>query len=141
MSSRPFRPQPTRVPSHTSPRDFIWPDQRSALHLGLTLLYNRVHTPGAHDADLRELRDLHEELDYRVAEAYGWGDLELGHGFHPVRGQGIRFTFSPEATIEVLYRLLELNKTRYEEEVAAGLHTGKKSKTQPSTSDDESTLF
>ena len=32
MSSRPFRPQPTRVPSHTSPRDFIWPDQRSALH-------------------------------------------------------------------------------------------------------------
>ena len=39
-----------------------------------------------------------------------------------VRGQGVRFTLSPEAADEVLDRLLELNKDRYESEVAAGLH-------------------
>ena len=36
----------------------------------------------------------------------------LGHGFHDVRGQGVRFTFSPEAADEALDRLLELNKAR-----------------------------
>ena len=46
----------------------------------------------------------------------------LEHGFHGVRGQGVRFTFSPRAADEVLDRLLELNKERYEAEVAAGLH-------------------
>ena len=58
-----------------------------------------------------------------MRDAYGWSDLDLGHGFHDVRSQGVRFTFSPEATGEVLDRLLELNKERYEAEVVAGLHT------------------
>ena len=39
--------------------------------------------------------------------------------------QGVRFTFSPEATGEALDRLLELNKERYEAEVDCRVaHTG-----------------
>ncbi len=101
---------------------------RSALMIerefGLTDFYNRIHNPDDRsDGDIRELRELHVELDVAVRDAYGWSDLDLGHGFHEVRGQGVRFTFAPEAADEVLDRLLELNKARYEAEVAAGLHS------------------
>ncbi|HEV2809780.1 MAG TPA: DNA methyltransferase [Acidimicrobiales bacterium] len=91
--------------------------------LGLTDVYNLLHDPGCSDAEVEALRRLHVRLDYAVRDAYGWqnvGDLE--HGFHQVRGQGVRFTFAPEVTDEILDRLLELNKERYEAEVAAGLH-------------------
>ena len=95
-------------------------------HLGLTGVYNLVHDPGAvSDGGIRRLRDLHVELDQAVRDAYSF-DLELGHGFHHVRGQGVRFTFSPQAGDEVLDLLLELNKKRYGAEVAAGLHDPKK---------------
>ena len=92
--------------------------------LGLTDVYNLVHSPSARsdDEEVNKLRDLHVGLDLAVRDAYGWSDLGLGHGFHIVRGQGVRFTLSPEAADEVLDRLLELNKDRYGAEVAAGLH-------------------
>ncbi len=89
---------------------------------GLTDTYNRVHDPDDRTPEIVRLRELHIELDLAVRAAYGWDDLDLDHGFHPVRGQGTRFTFSPDAAVEVLYRLLELNRQRYEGEVAAGLH-------------------
>ena len=99
--------------------------------LGLTDVYNLIHDPTERsDERIQQLRDLHVRLDLAVRDAYGWSDLDLGHGFHDVRGQGVRFTFSPEATDEVLGRLLELNKERYEAEVAAGSHTRAK-KTRP----------
>ena len=91
--------------------------------LGLTDVYNCVHDPSdLSDEGIRLLRNLHVELDVAVRDAYEWSDLDLGPGFHEVRGQGVRFTFSPKAADEVLDRLLELNKSRYESEVAAGLH-------------------
>ena len=92
--------------------------------LGLTDVYNLVHSPSARsdDEEVKELRNLHIKLDLAVRDAYGWSDLGLEHGFHGVRGQGVRFTLSPTAADEVLDRLLELNKDRYEAEVAAGLH-------------------
>ena len=97
--------------------------------LGLTSVYNLVHDPDVRPdeddedgEDIERLRDLHVKLDVAVRDAYGWSDLDLGHGFHDVRGQGVRFTFSSSAADEVLDRLLELNKQRYEAEVAAGSH-------------------
>ena len=96
---------------------------------GLTDTYNRLHEPTDDAADIVRLRELHVELDYAVRDAYGWTELDLKHGFHRVRGQGVRYTFSPEAAVEVLYRLLELNRERYEAEVAKGLH-GEKAKKQ-----------
>ena len=100
--------------------------RRSALmverDLGLTDVYNLVHGPyQPFDSCIHRLRDLHVDLDTAVRDAYGWSDLNLEHGFHAVRGQGTRFTFSTLAGDEVLDRLLELNKIRYEAEVVAGL--------------------
>ncbi|MGW0517133.1 Eco57I restriction-modification methylase domain-containing protein [Crossiella sp. NPDC003009] len=88
--------------------------------LGLTKLYNLVHDSSYHDDEIQRLREIHTEVDNAVAEAYGWTDLDLGHGFHETR-QGLRFTIAPEVQVEVLDRLLELNHERYAEEVAKGL--------------------
>ncbi|HEX6288038.1 MAG TPA: type IIL restriction-modification enzyme MmeI [Herpetosiphonaceae bacterium] len=88
---------------------------------GLTKTYNRFHNPTESAEDIAELRRLHLEMDQAVAGAYGWADLDLGHGFHETK-QGVRFTMSEAARREVLDRLLLLNHQRYAEEVKAGLH-------------------
>ena len=94
---------------------------------GLTATYNRFHNLDEHAADIARLRELHVEMDRAVAAAYGWDDLDLGHGFHET-AQGVRFTISEPARREVLARLLKLNYERHEEEVRLGLHEGKKGK-------------
>ncbi len=88
---------------------------------GLTKTYNRFHDPRETSEDIVQLRALHREMDEAVARAYGWDDLDLGHGFHETK-QGLRYTISEEARREVLGRLLTLNHERYAEEVAQGLH-------------------
>jgi hypothetical protein len=95
---------------------------------GLTKIYNLFHNPSETAEDIQKLRELHTEMDYAVASAYGWTDLDLGHGFHDTK-QGLRFTFSEPARRKVLARLLKLNHERYAEEVAQGLQDKKKSKT------------
>jgi hypothetical protein len=82
---------------------------------GLTPLYNRFHS--AHEAsdDISKLRALHIEMDQAVTAAYGWTDLDLGHGFHKTK-QGVRYTISESARREVLDRLLGLNHERYAKE-------------------------
>jgi hypothetical protein len=95
--------------------------------VGLTQIYNRFHDRGETSADIAQLRALHVAMDQAVAAAYGWSDLELGHGFHATK-QGERFTISESARRTVLDRLLTLNHQRYEEEVKAGLHDKKAGK-------------
>lgn len=93
---------------------------------GLTGLYKKFHTGMERNSRIEELRVLQQEMDTAVARSYGWDDLDLGHGFHEVpylpENDRIRFTISEAARVEVLRRLLELNRQRYEEEVARGLH-------------------
>lgn len=89
-------------------------------------IYNQVHDLDKRAPEIQNLRQLHVELDRTVAAAYGWDDLDLGHGFHETK-QGIRFTIIEQARREVLARLLKLNHERYAEEVAQGLHDKKKS--------------
>ena len=60
---------------------------------GLTKTYNRFHDPDEAAADIQKLRQLHVEMDDAVAAAYGWTDLDLGHGFHETK-QGVRYTIS-----------------------------------------------
>ncbi|MFD0556601.1 hypothetical protein ACFQ3B_06020 [Stackebrandtia endophytica] len=109
--------------------------------LGLTKTYNLAHDPDCSDKDIAELRKIHVDIDRAVADAYGWHDLELDHDFHDTR-QGIRYTVGPVVRQEILDRLLELNHTRYEAEVAQGLH-GKTKNPKPapkhSTTPDAST--
>ena len=57
------------------------------------------------------MRQIHVELDHAVMDAYGWGDVELDHGFHTYR-QMQRWTVSPAARVEILDRLLEENQRR-----------------------------
>jgi len=96
--------------------------------IGLTKLYNRFHADTEHDPRIEKLRALQREMDTVVALAYGWDDLDLGHGFHEVpylpENDRVRFTISETVRVEVLRRLSELNRQRYEEEVALGLHDG-----------------
>jgi hypothetical protein len=85
---------------------------------GLTRTYNRVRDPNDHRSDVETLRRLHVELDYALADAYGWADLDLDHGFHET-SQGARYTIGPATRTEVLDRLLELNHQRHAAEQAA----------------------
>ena len=98
----------------------------TADQIGLTQLYNKFHDPSVEDARFTEFRALQVKIDNAVRDAYGWTDLDLGHGFHKVgylpENDNIRFTISEPARIEVLKRLAKLNKERWEEEEAAGLH-------------------
>ena len=93
---------------------------------GLTRLYNKFHDQMILDEDFVRLRELQVRVDNAVRDAYGWTDIDLGHGFHKVgylpENDNIRFTISEPARIEVLKRLAKLNKERWEEEEAAGLH-------------------
>ncbi|WP_433456575.1 Eco57I restriction-modification methylase domain-containing protein (plasmid) [Streptomyces sp. CA-142005] len=90
--------------------------------LGLTKLYNQVHDPNVADPAVERLRQIHIKIDRVVNEAYGWTDLELGHGFHET-WQGPRFTIAPDIKVEVLDRLLELNLARHAEEQGGGGRT------------------
>jgi hypothetical protein len=92
---------------------------------GITDIYNRFHDHAETSEDVIILRQLHVELDQAVAAAYGWTDLDLGHGFHQTR-QGVRYTISEPARRDVLARLLKLNHERYAEEIRQGLHEAKK---------------
>ncbi len=98
----------------------------TAFQLGLTDLYNRFHSNTECDPRFEGLRTLQIEMDTAVASAYGWGDLDLGHDFHEVpylpENDRVRFTISEAARVEVLQRLSELNRLRYQEELTAGLH-------------------
>ena len=100
--------------------------------IGLTQLYNRFHDKSNMDGRIVKMRELQMKIDNAVRDAYGWADLDLGHGFHKVgylpENDNIRFTISEPARIEVLKRLAKLNKERWEEEEAAGLHKHGKNK-------------
>jgi len=94
---------------------------------GLTKTYHHFHNRGDKSEDIARLRALHLEMDQAVAAAYGWSDLDLGHGFHTTK-QGERYTMSEAARRTALDRLLRLNHDRYAEEIAQGLHDAKKLK-------------
>lgn len=103
--------------------------RREVMHtdrIGLTKLYNHFHTDTEHDPRIEGLRALQREMDAAVARAYGWDDFDHEHGFHEVpylpENDRVRFTISETARVEVLRRLSELNRQRYEEEIAQGLH-------------------
>ncbi|MFC7532493.1 Eco57I restriction-modification methylase domain-containing protein [Actinoplanes sp. GCM10030250] len=81
---------------------------------GLTRLYNLINDPeigDESDADVRRLREIHVELDQAVAEAYGWGDLDMTHEFDTYR-QVRRWSVSPATRVEILDRLLAENHRR-----------------------------
>lgn len=106
--------------------------------LGLTDVYNGLHNPDCALEEVVGLRTRQRQLDHAVVRAYGWDDLNLEHDFfelpHLPERDRVRFTISETARVEVLRRLSELNRERYQEEVAAGLHGNTTKKKTSSTS-------
>jgi hypothetical protein len=99
-----------------------------ALSIGITDLLNLFHAIKNDQPEIATLRQSQVAVDLAVAAAYGWQDLVLDHDFWETR-QGIRFTVSPDARVELLDRLLELNHARYAEEVRSGVRSRKNSPT------------
>ena len=97
-------------------------------NIGLTKLYGTMNDPAALNPQMDDFRELHRQLSLEMLCAYGWSDLDLEYGFHEVsylpENDRVRFTISDRVRLEVLRRLSELNRQRYEEEVAQGLHGG-----------------
>ncbi len=98
---------------------------------GMTRTYNRFHDPDERDPDIVKLRELHEAMDRRVLEAYGWSDIPTDFDFYTDHeedsgGNGEasasrkkirhRYRWPDDVRDEVLARLLELNRQRAEEE-------------------------
>ncbi|WP_327724508.1 Eco57I restriction-modification methylase domain-containing protein [Streptomyces europaeiscabiei] len=121
--------------------------------LGMTDLYNEVHNPANHDADIQRLREIHVEIDQAVTESYlahpfvtqfGWAPLDLNNDFHQT-SHGLRWTVDPSVQTEMNDRLLELNHAVYADEVRRGLHNkkGTAKRKQPAGTADNSggTLF
>jgi hypothetical protein len=85
--------------------------------------------PTLDDPDILKLQDLHEEMDRAVLGAYGWTDLqprldfildyedkEDDESLSNDRKKPWRYRWVDEDRDDVLARLLELNRTRAEEE-------------------------
>jgi hypothetical protein len=101
---------------------------------GLTKTYNRFHDPNERSSEILRLRELHAAMDRAVLDAYGWTDLkptcaflldyeededdEEGGGRQ--RKKPWRSRWPDDFRDEVLARLLELNKSRAEQEALTG---------------------
>jgi hypothetical protein len=102
---------------------------------GLTETYNRFHDPGESDPDIKQLRQLHGEMDAAILKAYGWQDIPTHCDFlldyeeeeeeeegsnRRSRKKPYRYRWPDEVAEEVLARLLKLNEERHQEEELAG---------------------
>jgi hypothetical protein len=97
---------------------------------GLTKTYNRFHNPKDGSPEIAQLRRLHDAMDRAVLNAYGWFNLTPSCEFFSefededneesesgrTRPKKYRYRWPDEIHDEVLARLLELNRTRAEEE-------------------------
>lgn len=91
---------------------------------GFTYVYNLLHDLQQASLEVQDFRRSLVRMDYAVAAAYGWTELDLEHDFYKTK-QGLRFTMSDKARREVLARLLKLNYERHAEEANQGLHDPK----------------
>jgi hypothetical protein len=96
---------------------------------GLTKTYNRFHDPDERDPEIDKLRQLHADMDRAVLDSYSWTDLKPRLDFvldyedkeddesdSNDRKKPWRYRWVDEDRDEVLARLLELNRTRAEEQ-------------------------
>ncbi|MBL8227246.1 MAG: N-6 DNA methylase [Bryobacterales bacterium] len=96
---------------------------------GLTTIYNWFHDPESECPDIPRLRELHEQMDRVVLDAYGWTDIPTHCEFIPEfddeadedengrpRRKKYRYRWPDDVRDEVLARLLELNRQRALEE-------------------------
>jgi hypothetical protein len=96
---------------------------------GLTTIYNWFHDRDCDEAGILGLRELHDTVDRKVLDAYGWSDIQPKCEFIPEfededeedengrqRKKKYRYRWPDEVRDDVLARLLELNRRRAVEE-------------------------
>ncbi|WP_203230046.1 Eco57I restriction-modification methylase domain-containing protein [Azotobacter chroococcum] len=93
-----------------------WSDENQC---GLTDALNAVNTPSCNDPAVCELRQVLAAIDAEVALAYGWDDLDISYDFQEFSGGSARdswrWALSKDVTTELMHRLTELNRQRFEE--------------------------
>jgi len=93
-----------------------WSDQNQC---GLTDALNAVNTPSCNDPAICELRQIMAAIDAEVAQAYSWDDLDISYDFREFSGGSARdswrWALSEELTTELMHRLTELNRHRFDE--------------------------
>lgn len=86
---------------------------------GLTGVMNAVHTPTNANTTVVKLRNLLTTVDAQVATAYGWTDIDVTYDFREFAGGSVndpwRWALSEEVSTELMRRLTELNRQRFEE--------------------------
>jgi Eco57I restriction-modification methylase len=96
--------------------------------IGLTKLFNLENDPTHDHKIIWKIRALNDELTQSVFSAYGWGEIDFELDFFEVpylpHNDQTRYTIPETARRQVLNRLAELNRQRYQEEVDQGLHGG-----------------
>jgi hypothetical protein len=90
-------------------------------NVGLTITYNRLKDPACIEPRILELRKLHEEMDRKVLDAYGWSDVEVPP-YCPMNDDDRKKLAAFEDVI--IDRLFVLNAKRAEEEKLRGLGAG-----------------
>jgi hypothetical protein len=108
---------------------------------GLTKTYNRFHDRDEQSPNILKLRELHQQMDRAVLDAYGWTDLkptcEFLLDYEEEAEEGSkkkkpwRYRWPNEMRDEVLARLIALNQERYKEEQIAGGKAPQLPKTNP----------
>lgn len=141
-------PRPPSTPAMRAAGEALHEERRLFMldrSLGLTKTYNLVHDPACQQEAVRRLRELHVAVDDAVLAAYGWADLPLQHDHWETR-QGLRWSISLEAQVEMLDRLLALNHQRHAAEGAvrpvkrAGARVSGRGPTQDASLFDEEML-
>jgi hypothetical protein len=98
------------------------------MNICLTDVYNAVHDPSNNEGAIKQIRELHRELDDVVAAGYGWDNIRLDRGFHPVpflpENDRVRFTVAEPARLEILRRLAALNDRQHKEQQTARASSG-----------------
>lgn len=93
-----------------------WSDKNQC---GLTDALNAVNTPSCDDPAICELRQIMAGIDAEVAQAYGWNDLDVSYDFREFSGGSARdpwrWALSEDLSAELMHRLTELNRQRFEE--------------------------
>ncbi|MEI7456140.1 MAG: hypothetical protein WCK93_05400 [Nitrosomonadales bacterium] len=88
-------------------------------HCGLTDVMNALNSPSNSDPKITELRQLLCVIDTEVVAIYGWVDLNIIYDFREFSGGSVndpwRWALSEDVKAELMRRLTELNRQRFEE--------------------------
>lgn len=76
--------------------------------LGLTKIYNRYNDPLCKEIDILQLRDLHQQIDYKIGEIWGLNKETMQLDFEKSKN-GMRYTFSESNRLHIINILVNEN--------------------------------